>query len=194
MDKVAVFIDNGYFKKVQDSLGTRVDYEIFSDEIVGGSCERFRTYVYDCPPFQSNPPTAEEMERKSGFDGFKYSISHLSRFEFRTGRLQQIRDENGNVIKKADGSPMLRQKGVDLAMGIDVAKLAAVKQVQKIIIVAGDSDFSPAVMAAKEDFIIVVLYYSPESFIHDDLYRLCDDRIQITKGLLEKCKRIRVVK
>ena len=183
MDKVAVFIDNGYFKKVQDRMGLKVNYEKFSDEVVGNAYSRFRTYVYDCPPFQSNPPTDEEIKRKSGFDAFKHNIERLSRFEFRTGRLQQVRNENGEVIKRTDGTPMLKQKGVDMSLGIDVAKLSATRQIQKVILVAGDSDFIPAIGIAKQEGVLVTLYYSPEGYIHDSLYVICDDRAEITKEL-----------
>ncbi|MBI5347641.1 MAG: NYN domain-containing protein [Candidatus Aenigmarchaeota archaeon] len=189
MDKTAVFIDNGYLKKVQDEMKIRVDYEKFSNEIVGNGDGRFRTYVYDCPPFQSNPPTPEEIKRKSGFDKFKYNITRLPRFEFRTGRLQQLRDDHGNVIQKSDGTPMLKQKGIDMALGIDVTKLSATKQIQKIIIVAGDSDFIPAIIAAKQEGILVTLYYSAGTFLHDSLYEVCDDRVIITNELMSKCIR-----
>ncbi len=189
MDKVAVFIDNGYFKKIQDHFKTRVDYEKFSNEIVGPGFERFRTYVYDCPPYQSNPPIHEQSVMKSQFDSFKYNISRLPRFEFRTGRLQLLRDSNGNVIMNENGSPEFRQKGVDMALGIDTAKLSSKGTVQKIIIVAGDSDFVPAIIAAKSEGVLVTLYYSQIGYIHDSLYEACDDRIELTKALFEKCKR-----
>lgn len=84
---------------------------------------------------------------------------------------------------------MLKQKGVDMALGIDVTKLAATRQIQKIIIVAGDSDFIPAIVAAKDEGILVTLYYSEKSYLHDSLYEICDDRVPITAELLMKCKR-----
>ncbi|MBI4149024.1 NYN domain-containing protein [Candidatus Woesearchaeota archaeon] len=107
------------------------------------------------------------------------------------GRLQVQRDEKGEIIKKADGYPLLKQKGVDMWLGIDVAKLAATKQIQRIVLVAGDSDFVPAIIAAKAEGVLVTLYYSSSGVIHDSLYEVCDDRIAITKELLEKCRRER---
>ncbi len=194
LERVAVFIDNGYFKKVQDSFKIAVDYLKFSEELIGDPnlCTRFRTYVYDCPPHQSNPPTEEQMKLKSGFDSFRYNIARLPRFEFRTGRLQLQRNEDGDVLFKKDGkTPLLRQKGVDMALGIDVARLAATKQIQKVVIVAGDSDFIPAIFAAKQEGALVTLYYTTDSYLHDSLYESCDDRYTITKELLLKCKRER---
>lgn len=191
MERVAVFIDNGYFKVVQRDSGIAVDYEKFSEEIVGDKqkSERFRTYVYDCPPYQSNPPSEEEISTKKGFDSFKYNVGRCRRFEFRTGRLQVQRDEAGEPLLKKDGRVLLKQKGVDMALGIDVAKLAATKQVQRIVLVAGDSDFVPAIIAAKSEGVLVTLYYSPSGILHDSLFEACDDRLHITNELLEKCKR-----
>lgn len=187
MDKTAIFIDNGYLKKVQDELCIRVDYLKFVNMICGAGSERFRTYVYDCPPYQSNPPKEEEAKRKSSFDSFKYNISKLPRFEFRMGRLQIIRDREGNMITEEDGTPLMKQKGVDMALGIDVARLSATRQIHNIIIVAGDSDFVPAIIAAKQEGILVTLYYYNK--VHDSLYDVCDDRIELTKEMFEKCKR-----
>lgn len=192
MERVAIFIDNGYFKKVQDKFKIAVDYQKFSEDIVGSSqdCSRFRTYVYDCPPYQSNPPTADQIRLKSGFDSFKYNITRLPRFEFRTGRLQLQKNEEGETLFKKDGKiPLLKQKGVDMALGIDVARLASTKQIQKIILVAGDSDFVPAIIMARQEGVLVTLYYSSEGYIHDSLYEVCDDRCVLTKELLLKCKR-----
>lgn len=61
--------------------------------------------------------------------------------------------------------------------------------VQTIILVAGDSDFVPAIISAKQDGVIVKLYYSTISYVHDSLMEVCDDRIEITKELLSKCQR-----
>lgn len=189
MEKTVVLIDNGYLKKVQDYFKVRVNYEKFSDEICGCKENRFRTYVYDCPPYQNNPPTPEQVTSKSFFDSFKYNVTRLSHFEFRIGRLQIVRDDEGNIIKRKDGTPQIRQKGVDLALGIDATRLASKNIIQTIILVAGDSDFVPAIISAKQDGVIVKLYYSTISYVHDSLMEVCDDRIEITKELLLKCQR-----
>jgi hypothetical protein len=38
----------------------------------------------------------------------------------------------------------VRQKGVDICIGVDVASLSFKKQVDKIVLFAGDADFVPA--------------------------------------------------
>lgn len=51
----------------------------------------------------------------------------------------------------------LRQKGVDMRIGIDIAALALKKQVDTIILVAGDSDFVPAAKLARREGIDFIL-------------------------------------
>ncbi len=47
----------------------------------------------------------------------------------------------------------LRQKGVDMRIGIDIAALALKKQADTVVLVAGDSDFVPAAKLARREGI-----------------------------------------
>ncbi|WP_288456397.1 NYN domain-containing protein [uncultured Sphingomonas sp.] len=49
------------------------------------------------------------------------------------------------------------QKGVDMRLGLDVASMAFKRQVDQIILVAGDADFVPAAKLARREGIDVVL-------------------------------------
>ncbi|MEY4195534.1 MAG: hypothetical protein RLZZ226_1902 [Pseudomonadota bacterium] len=51
----------------------------------------------------------------------------------------------------------LRQKGVDMRIGIDISSLALKKQVDTIILVSGDSDFVPAAKLARREGIEFIL-------------------------------------
>lgn len=51
----------------------------------------------------------------------------------------------------------LKQKGVDMRIGIDIASLALKKQVDTIVLVAGDSDFVPAAKLARREGIDFIL-------------------------------------
>ena len=81
-DKAAVFIDLGYFSKsLKDEFDSvRVDLLKFSNKICG-DCERFRTYVYDCDPFQDSSPSVEQKMRKANADRFHHVLKMLPRFE-----------------------------------------------------------------------------------------------------------------
>lgn len=66
----------------------------------------------------------------------------------------------------------LRQKGVDMRIGIDIASLALKKQVTTIVLVAGDSDFVPAAKLARRegiDFILDPLWQQIESDLHEHI-------------------------
>lgn len=51
----------------------------------------------------------------------------------------------------------LRQKGVDMRIGVDIASLTLKQQVDTIILVAGDSDFVPAAKLARREGIEFIL-------------------------------------
>lgn len=51
----------------------------------------------------------------------------------------------------------VRQKGVDMKIGIDIASLAYKKQVDQIVLVAGDADFVPAAKLGRREGIDFVL-------------------------------------
>ena len=67
----------------------------------------------------------------------------------------------------------LRQKGVDMRIGVDIASLALQKQVDTIVLVAGDSDFVPAAKLARRagiDFILDPMWQQ----INADLFEHID--------------------
>ncbi len=75
----------------------------------------------------------------------------------------------------------ISQKGVDIRIGVDIASLAYKKQVQRIVLVSGDSDFVPAAKLARRegiDFVLDPMWkpIRPELFEHID-------------GLQSKCPR-----
>jgi len=92
MDKAAVFIDGGYFAKILQGFGEpRLNFEDFSNELCKRSnAERFRTYFYDCMPYQGDPPTPEEKRRYKDKQSFITYLSKLPRFEVRLGKLSRF--------------------------------------------------------------------------------------------------------
>jgi len=51
----------------------------------------------------------------------------------------------------------MRQKGVDIKIGIDITSLALKRMVEKIVLVSGDADFIPAAKLARREGIDFVL-------------------------------------
>lgn len=67
----------------------------------------------------------------------------------------------------------LRQKGVDMRVGLDIASLTLKKLVKTIVLVAGDSDFVPAAKLARREgvqFILDPLWHN----VSDDLFEHID--------------------
>lgn len=60
-------------------------------------------------------------------------------------------------ISEQDFYLSITQKGVDMKLGVDIASLSYKKQVDQIVLIAGDSDFVPAAKLARREGIDLVL-------------------------------------
>lgn len=68
----------------------------------------------------------------------------------------------------------LRQKGIDMKIGVDIASLALKGFVDKIVLIAGDSDFVPAAKLARREGIDFVLDPMHTEHIENSLYEHID--------------------
>ncbi|HVA46481.1 MAG TPA: NYN domain-containing protein [Pirellulales bacterium] len=75
------------------------------------------------------------------------------------------------------------QKRVDILLGVDLALLAAKHQITDAAILAGDSDFLPAIAAAKPEGVVIHLFHGGSP--HRDLMELCDERNRITQEFVD---------
>ena len=174
--RYAVFIDGAYLAKVLKLFGEpRIDFLKLSESFRGND-ERLRTYCYYCAPFQSAVPTREEQERKSRFDRFAAALDSLPRFQVRLGRLARRTD--------ADGGLRFEQKMVDVLLTVDLVRLSSQNHIQRAVIVAGDSDFVPAIEAARDSGVVVQLCHGRRPSPHDQLVRACDEWLVIDHELL----------
>jgi uncharacterized LabA/DUF88 family protein len=129
-------------------------------------------------PYQSNPPTRDEQAKYTSKSRFFHAISRkVQRFQVRHGKLRRT------------GPNTFEQKRVDVLLGVDMVRLCSKKQVDLVILIAGDSDLVPAVEASKEEGAIVRLYYMPGS-IHDELLNVCDERYEIDQEFILKCREV----
>lgn len=64
---------------------------------------------------------------------------------------------NFTDLKENDFQLNMDQKGVDMKIGIDIASMAYKKQVNRIILISGDSDFVPASKLARREGVDVIL-------------------------------------
>lgn len=75
-----------------------------------------------------------------------------------------------------DFLPSIRQKGVDMRIGMDIATITLKRQASIIILVSGDADFVPAAKLARREgvqFILDSLWQgvSPDLSEHIDVWR-----------------------
>ncbi len=142
--------------------------------------ELYRILFYDCPPLEKrvqNPVTKKgftfaSTEEAKFRKAFHKELKCLRKVALRLGRLA---DDGHWIIKPQRTKDLLskktriedlsendvhydvRQKGVDMKIGLDISSLAYKKSVDQIILIAGDSDFVPAAKLARREGIDFVL-------------------------------------
>ncbi|MFX0106892.1 MAG: NYN domain-containing protein [Candidatus Hodarchaeota archaeon] len=184
LDRAGVFIDIGYFGKVlKYCFGEpRINFEQFSDLLCEGR-ERLRTYVYDCTPYESTPPTSEETRRVANHVRFINSLTRLSRFDVRLGK---------TALNPLTGE--FYQRGVDVLLTVDLMRMAWSRQVDTAILVTGERDLIPAIESAKDAGLLIIIYHKecndnqdrPVTRVHDDLLSVCDEWAYIENELIEQ--------
>lgn len=140
----------------------------------------YRIFYYDCPPSEGNiynpitkktEPLKKTLTYKWKTD-FHNELKSKSKVALRFGRLSSechyyLSAEAtkqllaGTLlpadIKQSDLKNSIGQKGVDMKLGLDIASMAYKKQVTKMVLIAGDSDFVPAAKLARREGVEVVL-------------------------------------
>ena len=157
----------------------------------------YRVFYYDCPPVNKQVyhpllKKAIDLGKTSDYawaNEFFKELKHQRKFALRLGRLAEeqalfnIKPEsfrkviNGTMqledLTEKDFSLSVSQKGVDMRIGVDISSLAFKNQVDRIILISGDSDFVPAAKQARREGIDFIL--DPmRSPIKDDLYEHID--------------------
>ena len=175
MSRVAVFIDGAYLEYLMKEEFGRpaIDFAALVTRLTGGR-ELLRSYYYDCLPWQSREPTEKERERFARRQRFHHAIGTIPRFEVRLGKLEFRGIQNGK--------PKFEQKRVDILLGVDLVLLAAKHQITDAMVVAGDSDFLPAVIVAKQEGVVVHLYHGARP--HNELVDCCDEHTRIDKDFV----------
>lgn len=170
MNRCAIFIDGAYLEFVlkEEFCRPPIDFAVLANRIVGAR-ELLRTYFYDCLPYQSARPTPEERERFARRQRFHHALNRIPQFEVRLGKLE--------FRGTQDGRPIFEQKRVDILLGVDLVQLAAKHQISDAMVLAGDSDFLPAIEIAKQEGVVVHLFHGASP--HNELLTRCDERIRI---------------
>ncbi len=141
----------------------------------------YRIIVYDCPPMMKkvhHPITNRAIDlskSKTAKDRLQFhaELKKLRKVALRLGYIDE--DNAAWSIPHATLKDLLqkkrtvddlqdhevnyvgRQKAVDMKIGLDIASLALKRMVDKIILIAGDSDFVPAAKLARREGVDFVL-------------------------------------
>jgi uncharacterized LabA/DUF88 family protein len=134
-----------------------------------------------CPsqigPFFLYPFWNEVQPPQDSIPKFYVMLDKLPKYEVRYGRL---------VFR--DGE--FEQKGVDTLLSIDIVNLSASGKISDAVLLAGDSDYIPAIKVVKDHGLNFILYHSKsKNCYHSSLWNICDERVPIDLGLIEKIKR-----
>ncbi len=141
----------------------------------------YRIFYYDCPPLDKTiyHPLLQrgiDFRHSDTFDWTNSFFQELKKQRKVALRLGELSEENASYrlddkklknllsrkinvtdLTEKDFHVNFQQKGVDMKIGLDIASLAYRKQVDQIILIAGDSDFVPAAKQARRAGIDFVL-------------------------------------
>ncbi len=184
--RYAILLDGGFVtKKLQQKNGhpaTADEIVKHCDEIRDqgflANYELLRIYYYDAPPSQEslNKPVSKDRMELAKTERFKHAQSLYDQLELKPGfalRMGETRVSpnkwkmSGRAMREITRSPReladedfhldISQKGVDMRIGLDMARLTLRDLVRAVVVVTGDSDFVPAFKFVRREGVKVML-------------------------------------
>lgn len=182
--RFAILIDGGFFlRKLYSKLGQAPKVEDVIAEVdrirslpAFADYELLRTYYYDAEPATgkiTHPVTKAELNlaetpvysRNKAFlqklelqPNISLRLGELSPRGYKLSPRAMAENEFATSVPNPAGFvPDIEQKGVDLRIGLDIARLSLRQLVRTIVVVTGDSDFIPAFKFARREGIRVIL-------------------------------------
>ena len=182
----AILIDGGFItKKLQQRLQRHVTAEdvcLECDRLQAipyvTDYELLRIYFYDAAPLTetvTQPVTHTQMnlsvtERAKAAQSLHANLVLKPYFALRMGQLHlqpekwRMKPQSARQLKKAprdltdsDFVLDIKQAGVDMRIGMDMARLALRDMVRTVVVVTGDSDFVPAFKFVRREGVKVIL-------------------------------------
>lgn len=182
--RYSILIDGGFFlRKLQSKLKARpsVDDVMSAIDAIRANkafdgFDLLRVYYYDARPASGklkNPISGKETDLAQT-DVFRRNQSFLDALELKPNvalRLGEVSANGWKLSRQAledpqlttrsltadDFSMDLEQKGVDLRIGLDIARLSLGRLVHTIVVITGDSDMVPAFKFARREGIRMIL-------------------------------------
>jgi uncharacterized LabA/DUF88 family protein len=163
---------------------------------VGKNNVLYRIFYYDCKPLEKkfhNPitnkvidfgKTKECLFRKKLFEELKKkrkvalrlgTVKDNGQWQIYSAKVKELL--NGTIdiqsLKENDVYLNIRQKGIDMKIGVDIASLSLKRFVDTIVLFSGDADFVPAAKLARREGVDFILdpmnaNVDPQLFEHID--------------------------
>lgn len=162
----------------------------------------YRIFYYDCPPCEkkvfhpllNRTYDFSKSRQNKWMKEFLNELTTKRKVALRLGVIDEgsacyvlkesatkdlfLRKRTLDEIVESDFITSIKQKGVDMKIGMDIASLAYKRQVDQIVLIAGDSDFVPAAKLARREGVDFVLDslgmpIKDELFEHIDGKRSC---------------------
>ena len=171
-ERVAIFIDgaNLLHGLGQDFKRIDVDFEALTNKLLNGRALT-RVYYYTALPSQQLNPDRYIKQQK-----FLNAIQKKPYFSVVLGRLEP---RPGGLYV---------EKGVDVAMSIDLLDLAYHNTYDTAILITGDGDFAKAVLIVQR-MGKHIENASPKSCLSHNLQNTCDKTIILDEAFLTGCWR-----
>ncbi len=130
MERISIFIDGSNLYHGMKGLFGRTDlnFSAFVDWLISGR-KLIRTYYYN-----STISAGQDPQRAKDQQRFFASLGQIPYFDVRLGRLEP----RGNTFV---------EKGVDIAIAVDMLSMAFINAYDTAILVSSDGDFAKAIRA-----------------------------------------------
>lgn len=189
---------NALYNKDRQMSGAEVAEHLYTMALkhVGSRNSLYRIFYYDCEPLSKkahNPISKQAVDfSKSPEYRFRTELINTLKQKRKVAlRIGTLKDNKtwaiqphivkellaGNIqmkdVKAEDVFFEVRQKGIDMKIGVDIASLALKRFVDCIVLFSGDSDFVPAAKLARREGVDFVLdpmdaNIEPQLFEHID--------------------------
>lgn len=196
MDRVAVFIDgSNFYHALRTTFGrTALRFDQLALALTNRLPERrlLRVYYYNAAYDQAADPT-EYRKQQSFFSALRrtpYLSLCLGRLERRPIDWSGLKPEERGRLEQSLGRSLPErtyvEKGVDVQLAVDMAKLGVANTYDVAIIISGDGDFAAAVEFVKQQGKHVELG-RVKDWPCERLRDACDVEVPIDAALLDPC-------
>lgn len=198
MERVTIFIDgsNFYHGLKANNCSTKIDFHKLSKLLTGQQRSLIRTYYYNAAYNQGDNPSeyANQLRFLTGLRRTPYLAVRLGRLEKRTTQIDQEK------LKEALGDKLTRrfieifgkeitsyvEKGVDIAIAVDMLKFAYSDSYDTAILISGDGDFVSALEEVQNlGKHVENVYFSKGHSIY--LRETCDKFVALTSNSIKRC-------